>query len=226
MANVLAPTGFTPIKRVDGASWTGSQSIRKIASNNSHYFFKGDPVISLSTGYIDVIAAASLPGNAQVAGIFMGCEYLSIAKGYVTWSPMFPGGDAASDVLAYIIDDPMVVFAVQSANSNTTATPIPLSSLGKNGNFGVANTIGTSTAGNTGNGISGCYFDQYLINTTTNLPFRIYDIPNVQVSVAGLPGSTLSAVGAIGNGYDPSTAYNIVFVTFNSQDLRAPQAGI
>ena len=226
MANVLAPNGFTPIKRVDGASWTGNQSIRKIRANNTHYFFKGDPVVSLSSGYIDAVAPGSLPGNAQIAGIFIGCEYLSIAKGYVTWAPFFPGGDTTQDVLAYIIDDPFVVFAVQSANSNTTASPAAISNIGQNINFGNANTMGTSSAGNTLSGLSQCYIDLFTAATTTNLPFRVYDIPNVQVSAAGLPGATLSSIGALGNGYDPSTAYNIVFVTINSSDLRSPQAGI
>ena len=218
MANVLAPFGFTPIRRVDGASWTGNLSVRKIAAANTHYFFKGDPVVSLNTGYIDVVAAASLPGNAQIAGIFVGCEYLSTAMGRVNWSPLFPGGDTTNDVIAYIIDDPFVVYAVQT--SNNSSNPVGLNKISANANFGVTNTIGTSTAGNTLNGISGCYLDGATISTgTTNLPFRIYDVPNLQT----LQGSTFPAFG---NGYDPTTQYNIVYVTINSSDLRSPQAPI
>ena len=224
MANVLAPQGFTAIKRVDGASWTANRSIRKIAAANTHYIFKGDPVVSLSSGYIDVVAPGSLPGNAQIAGIFDGCEYLSVSKGYVTWSPFFPGGDTTTDVLAYVIDDPLVV--LQSSASSGAVAAAGISNLSQNVNFSNASTMGTSAAGNTLSGFSKCYLDLYTAATTTNLPFRIYDIPNVQVSAAGLPGSILSSIGALGNGYDPSTPYNIVFVTINSSDLRAPQAGI
>lgn len=223
MANVFAPFGFQAIRRVDGASWSGNVSVRKIAAANTHYFFKGDPVASLTTGYIDVVAPGSLPGTKQIAGIFVGCEYLSVAKGYVTWSPMFPGGDTTTDVIAYIIDDPNVLFAVQSNNSNTTATAMGISYIGNNISYASVNTIGTSTAGNTLNGISGVYIDQYTASDTiADLPFHVYDIPNVQTS----GGAVGTAGGAVGNGYDPTTPYNIIYVSINSSDLRAPQNGI
>ena len=234
MPNLYAPFGFKPIRRVDGASWTGNQSVRKIAANNTKYFYTGDPVVSLNTGYIDLMAAASA---ANFAGVFVGCEYLSVSKGYITWSPIFPGGDTIRDVIAYVIDDPLVLFEVQTNNSAGGAVASGLSTLGNtaqigyslysNGLWSTGGTIGATTAGNTLNGRSGVYLD---INTYSNSagstsPFKIYDIPNVQTSVSGLPTGS-SYFSSPGNGYDATTPFNIVNVTINAADLRTGQSGI
>ena len=98
-----------------------------------------------------------------------------------------------------------------------------IAALDNNINYGNAATMGTSSAGNLLNGLSQCYIDQNTSSSaTTNLPFNIYDIPNVQTS----GGTVGTAGGAVGNGYDPTTAYNIVYVTINSSNLRAPQAPV
>lgn len=227
MANTFAPFGFRPVKRVDGASWTGNMSVRKIAAANTHYFYKGDPVGSLVTGYVDVLPLASLGGNKQFQSIFIGCEYLSIAKGYITWSQFFPGGDTAQDVIAYTIDDPYVLFDCVSNWSTGTPTPANLPMLDGNVGYNNAAGMGVQASGSVYNGLSNTYLDLATLSngTTTavlNLPFQIYDIPNVQTS-GGIVGLY---AGAVGNGYDPTTPYNIVYVVANSQNLRAPTAAI
>ena len=241
MANTFAPFGFRPIKRVDGSSWTGNQSVRKISSTCTQYIFCGDPVYTSNTagtaagtsGYIGPMTAAA----NQFAGIFVGCEYLSIAKGYVSWSPVFPGGDTAYDVTAYVIDDPLVIFAVATNNSSTTATAVGLGAIGNtayhgysayaSGVWSTGGTIGTKTAGNFLNGQSGVYLDQNSFSTAagSTYPFKIYDIPNVQTSGSGLPSGTTGLMG-VGNGYDATTAYNIVYVTVNAAELRVGQSGV
>ena len=65
----------------------------------------------------------------QVCGIFAGCEYVSKAAKKIIWSPWWPGitSDAVSggqgfDVVAKVIDDPLVVFRVQ-ANGQLAGRP-------------------------------------------------------------------------------------------------------
>jgi hypothetical protein len=236
MPNAYTPFGFTPVRRVDGAAWTGNQSVRKIAAANTKYFYTGDPVVSLNTGYIDLMPAGSA---ANFAGIFVGCEYLSVAKGYVSWSPIFPGGDTTKDVVAYVIDDPNVLFAVQTNNSAGGAVASGLSTLGNTAQIGYSllsattglwstgGTAGASTAGNTLNGRSGVYLDinSYSNSAGSTSPFKIYDIPNVQTSVNGFPSSS-TVFSSPGNGYDATTPFNIVYVTVNASDYRAGVAGI
>jgi hypothetical protein len=199
MANVLAPFGFQPIRRLDGASWTANMTVRKIASNNSTAIFKGDVVKSLNTGYIAQAAA----NDTQIAGVFVGCQYLSTSQSRTVWSPYWPGSDTTQDVTAYIIDDPLCVFLAQSGGGS--GSPVGLSAIGDN------IKITTATAGNTANGISGMALDDANIATTSTYPFRIIDIPGVQVA----------NLGASVNGYDTTTKYNFVIVAFNSQDFKS-----
>src|SRR5215813_7616891 len=90
MANVNAPFGFRPIRRLDGAPYTGGFSQLKVANGDS---------------------------NALNRGIFIGCHYLSTALGYNIWSNYWPGSGATGDVDAFIIDDPFVVYEVQGSTS-------------------------------------------------------------------------------------------------------------
>ncbi len=211
MANVLAPFGFTPVSRLDGAAWTGNQKQYKIASNNGHHFYQGDVVIQLSSGYIDT--AAVVGGGAQILGIFIGCEYLSTSMSRRAWSNQFPGGDTAADVIAYVIDDPNVIFLAQTSGASGSA--LPFSAVQQNVNFS------TATAGSNASGISGMAVDDNLVaGATTTLPFRIVGIPGLSDVVTGVP-----YLGSPANGYDQTTKYNLVWVSFNNQMFRT-QTGI
>jgi hypothetical protein len=73
---------------------------RKIAPGNANPIFRGDPVVSLGSGYI-----AQASSNAtQVAGIFHGCEYVSVSQSRKVRSNYWPGSDAAFDVDCFMID--------------------------------------------------------------------------------------------------------------------------
>lgn len=211
MANTLSPFGFTPVRRLDGAAWTGNHTLVKIAAANTNKFYTGDVVKQLSTGYVDTAAAGVTNG---IRGIFVGCEYLSNAAGRPLWSAQFPGADTSSDVIAHIVDDPWVVFKVQSGNGG----PVTFASVGRNIDLNVG------TGGSTLSGISGEYADFGLIGNTATLPFTIIDLwgganlgtwttPNT----AGPPG---------GNGADPTTANNTILVGWNQQSYRVGLTGI
>lgn len=206
MANILAPLGLTPVRRVDGAAWTGNQSQRLIAAANTHHFYQGDVVKSLNTGYIDT--AAVVGGGAQIAGIFVGCHYLSSGQSRWVWSNQFPGSDTTADVIAYIIDDPGCVFLAQTGGASGSA--IGISAVGNNVNFS------TTTAGNALNGLSGMAIDDNTVGVTTTLPFRVVAVPGISDVPTGGPG-----LGGAVNGYDTTTKYNVVLVAFNNVDYRS-----
>ena len=193
MANTLAPFGFREAMTLVGATPNFQISTRRISSANATAIFKGDPVVSDSTGYIQQAA----PGTTQIAGVFVQCKYYSVSQNKTVWSDFWPGSDADSDVEAYIIDDPNAIFVVQ-ANPG----PIALADVGQNCNF----AVGT---GNTKSGISGAYLDSTTVGTTSTLPFRI----------KGYLGDTLFP--AAGPGSDPTSAYNWVLVAFNNQDFKS-----
>ncbi len=203
MANTFSPQGFKPVRRVDGAAWTGNLSEYKIAKANTHSFFMGDPVVRLSTGYIDVTTTEPTEG---IQGIFMGCKYLSIAQGREVWSKTFPGGDANGDVTAYVVDDPNVVFQVWVGTGSSSAAggPVAFADLGNNIDYKYG-------SGNTLSGISGAYVDYATKATTNTLPFVLWS------QVTDPPGW---------NGTDTTTAGNLVEVVFNNAALKVGQTGV
>ena len=115
MANVDGAYGFRPAGSKTGSEPAVNQyAAYSIASGASGSIFTGDPV--KSTGSADangnptiVVAAA---GNT-VRGIFNGCEYTNSA-GERIFTKNWVSGTAATDVTAYVFDDPNQVFSVQA----------------------------------------------------------------------------------------------------------------
>jgi len=194
MANTSAPFGFKQWSGT-GSAPTYEQTVANIASANTTPIFFGDPVVQLNTGYITQASSNS----TQIAGIFVGCKYLSTSQKRTVWSNYWPGSDTSNAVEAYVITDPNAQFLVQSGNGG----PVTFASVGNNIGFGVG-----STNGNTANGLSTYYADFGTINTTSTLPFRI-------IGLAGYAAyGTNPLTGQ--NGYDTTTAYNSVIVAFNN----------
>jgi hypothetical protein len=183
MANTFAPFGF---RRVSGTGVTPSfeQVIGLINSNTANIFF-GDPVFRLSAdGTLAGITTGPGPGTTAIAGIFVGCKYLSVSQKKTVWSNYWPGSDvAASTTLeGYIENDPLAQFVAQVGTS--TSTGVTLSQIGLNCQF----AYGT---GNTANGLSGAYIDISVAPATTNtFPFRIVGLIT---NPPGAPGTTIGA---------------------------------
>jgi len=202
MANTFAPYGFLQYQGGAGGAPTFAQSTRKIASGNSTAVFTGDPVmpvVSTANGYITQAAA----GSTVLAGIFVGCKYLSTSQKRTVWSSYWPGSDTTTDVEAYVIDDPNARFVVQSSGSGfpitgTTSTQ----TSGVQGQYAQF-TIGT---GNTSTGRSGAYISS--VATTVTFPFIVVDYAT-----------------SFGNGGDPTTQYCNLIVGFNNEVWRTNGAG-
>jgi hypothetical protein len=202
MANTFAPYGFLQYQGGAGGAPTFAQSTRKIASGNSTAVYTGDPVMPVTgtaNGYITQAAA----GTTAVAGIFVGCRYVSSSQKRVVWSAYWPGSDATSDVDAYVIDDPNARFIVQSSGSNFPITgTLSAQGSGVQGQYAQF-TIGT---GNTATGRSGSYISS--IGTTVTYPFIVVDYAT-----------------SFGNGGDPTTQYCNLIVGFNNEVWRTNGAG-
>jgi hypothetical protein len=189
MANTNAPFGFRQTSGT-GSAPTYEQVTMRIAYNNTTPIYFGDAVIPLSTGYI----AQATASTVQVAGIFVGCKYLSTSQKRIIWSNYWPGTDVAStapDVEAYIVNDPNAKFLVQAGG-----TAVGVSAINAN----IQLNVGT---GNAANGISGMYVESP--NTTATLPFRVVAL------VTDPPGA---------NGTDIASAYNQIIVAFNYASTR------
>lgn len=188
MANLNTPFGFSQYKGL-GASPTYEQVTARIAPNNTVAIYTGDPVAydSPANGFIE----AAAPGNTAIAGIFVGCKYLSVSQKRTVWSDYWPGSDAVGEVEAYIINDPNAQFVVQAGGA-----VVGRDKIGQNIQF-------NRGIGNAFTGRSGAYVENPA--STATLPFRVQGV------VQNPPGA---------NGTDLTSPYNLVIVGFNNAITR------
>ena len=161
MANQDAAFGLRPIGRVGGTPYTGGQSRYRIAANYGTAIFQGDMVMQVTGGTVEIHADG---GTVPIVGVFNGCQYTDPTTGEQKFSNFYPASTNASDLIAFIIDDPMVVFEIQADAA------FPIADLF--GNFDVVYT----SAGSTTTGISGSELKVTDGGTATTLSLKAIDI--------------------------------------------------
>lgn len=215
MVNVLAnPTmGFQAFGRAEGGSPTAGMTPVWIASTDASLIFRGDVVLSSSSGgtnnsgaYITSPTAAT-SGQTQVRGIFQGCYQYQPAASRVVWSNSYNGAVTGStgDVKAYIIDDPQQLFLVQGS----TGVAITSSYIGLNAGFTL-----NSTSGNTLSGYSNVALQSTTVGSTATYPFKIVDF----YSAYAVPAVPAIGTAAFINGTDNTNPANMVLVRLNNCD--------
>jgi|TARA_A100000172_G_scaffold2760_1_gene1777 hypothetical protein len=136
MANVSEKFGLRPYRKLDGTPLVGAQNRYTIASGHTTAIYQGDMVIPLAAGNIDRHTA----GNATaVVGVFNGCFYTDPTTQKPTYRNYYPGSIAASDITAFVVDDPDAVFLVDADAAFTRA--------GLFANYSVTNTTGVTQTG-------------------------------------------------------------------------------
>jgi hypothetical protein len=109
MPNVDAKFGLRPVRKIDGGNV--SQGVYSIATDYTTAIFDGDVVELTGTGRNIAKAAAT---NVDNVGVFRGCSYKD-STGAMQFSHHWPGvSDSKSDIKAYVVDDPNVVFECQA----------------------------------------------------------------------------------------------------------------
>jgi hypothetical protein len=204
MANTNAPFGFRQYQGT-GSAPTYEQ-VAVVIDYNASAIYYGDPVTWQADGSVAQSASTgATPGALGIAGIFVGCKYLSVSQKRTIWSNYWPGSDVASGnfVEGYIVNDPLAKFVAQS---DSTGINFPLD---LNATIGFA--IGS---GNAANGISGAYLDTTTINTASylqNNPFKIVGVINFPPGAQG--------TYANGQGYDWAVVSFNNVVTRNFQGV-------
>jgi hypothetical protein len=161
---VEAPYGLLPINLIGGQVFAGSTRQIPIVSASATAIFYGDLVRLADTGTVtkDTGTSAATP-----VGVFLGCSYTDPVYGK-TFRQFYPGAVAASDIMAYVLDDPDALFKVAVVSSGTTMSFVNRTAVGNNAVL-VQNS-GSTTTGNSRVAISAS------TNTTSTWPVRIIDV--------------------------------------------------
>ena len=151
-----------------------------IINDNAHLL--GSSVEKTGIQYMKVAAqcfeqALAQAGVEQTAvagtvGIFVGCAYTDPNTNQKTFSQQWPASTVASDAVAYVVDDPKLLFQMQGDGS------IAQTGLGNN-------VQAISTAGSTAIGRSKNALDASSIATTNTFPLRIIDFVDGPDSAVG-----------------------------------------
>ena len=110
MANADAAFGFVPIRHMSGAAPRANKYT--IASGLAENIFTGDLCIIDANGQVTPHTATEVNN----IGVFAGVSYTASDGSYV-YSQYWPTGTVATNIIAYIYDDPYTVFKAQSAGS-------------------------------------------------------------------------------------------------------------
>ena len=172
MATTATPMGAEPTDTLSASgSFTGKVRHIKIASAYDTAIFYGDFVKVVSSGTIER-SAVTTAVVAGTLGIFVGCSYTDPSTSQLTFNQQFPADTAASDIMAYVVDDPKLIFRMQGDEA--------IAQTGLGNNVSAVNTAGSTSIGRSKNALDGGS-----VATTNTLPLRILEFVDGPTSTVG-----------------------------------------
>jgi len=176
MATTAAPYGLKAVNLVGGQPYAGSTRQLKIASAYASNIYNGSVVSIVADGVVEIVdelGTNASPFPAGTVGVFVGCSYTDPNTKQKLFSQYWPASTAASDAVAYVIDDSDVVFQIQADEA------VAQTALGSN--IGVANpTLGSAVTGN-----STMVADPTTLEVTDTIAFKIVDFVDSTTSSVG-----------------------------------------
>jgi hypothetical protein len=136
MANVAEKYGLRPVRKLDGSPFINAQNRYRIAANYGTPIYQGDLVIPVTGGGIQRAVANT---SEMVVGVFNGVFYTDPTTQKPTWKNYYPGTVNASDIVATVIDDPNVVYSIDSDGAFAVADIFK--------NFAITNAGGSTLTG-------------------------------------------------------------------------------
>ena len=172
MATSATPNGAEPVNTLSASgSYTGKVRHMKIASAYGTAIFYGDFVKLVAAGTVEK-AAVTTAVVAGTVGIFVGCSYTDPSTSQMTFNQQFPADTAASDIMAYVVDDPKLVFKMQADEA--------VAQTGLGNNISAVSTAGSTSIGRSKNALDGGS-----IATTNSLPLRVLEFVEGPSSTVG-----------------------------------------
>ena len=172
MATVATPMGAEPVDTLSASgSFTGKVRHIKIANAYNTAIFYGDFVKLVAAGTVEK-AAVTTSVVAGTVGIFVGCAYTDPSTNQKTFNQQFPASTAADDIVAYVVDDPKLLFRMQGDEA--------IAQTGLGNNISAVSTAGSTSIGRSKNALDGGS-----IATTNTLQLRVVDIVDGPSSTVG-----------------------------------------
>jgi len=178
---VSGPYGLIPINLIGGQVFASATRSIPITSGSATDIFFGDVVKLNSSGTLskDVGTNAATP-----VGVFLGCSYTDPTFG-LTFRQYYPANTVASDIVAFVQDDPDALYKVAVVSSGTTIGTVTRANVGENAVL--VQNAGNTDTGNTRVAISST------LGTTATFPIRIIDVI-AETSPADYPASFTEVV--------------------------------
>jgi len=177
---VSAPYGLKPINLIGGQGFAGQTRELPIASNYATPIYNGD-IVRISGATIVKETGTTTVSATGIVGVFLGVTYTNPSTGQKLFANSYPGNVVASDIMAYVSDDPDQLFkvAVTGGATSTTITPISGAILGDNLAISQPSTNTTIS----GNSNIGAYDSGS--NTAASLPLRVIGLVEETTNSAG-----------------------------------------
>lgn len=170
------PYGFRPVNLIGGRVFSGSTRQIPIASGEGTSIFYGDVVLMTAAG---TITKASATDSATLAvGIFLGCTYTNPSTSQKLFYQYYAQPVVASDIMAYVCDDPDAVFKVAVCSSGTTMSGVTRAAVGQTAAF-TSVAAGSTVTGDSIMSISAT------TGTVTTFPVKIIDVVPDTVNASG-----------------------------------------
>jgi hypothetical protein len=175
MTAVAAPYGLKPINLIGGQVFAGATRQIPILNGYTTSIFNGDLVKLVTSGNVekDVGTTAATP-----VGIFLGCSYTDSVRGF-TQSQYWPASQVATDAVAYVCDDPDVLFKVAIVSGTTVIVGKARADL-VGGNLQLVQNAGVIASGNSK------VAAKNTAATTATFPLRVVDVVEDSTDANGL----------------------------------------
>ena len=191
MSSTATPSGAEPIGTLSASgSFTGKVRHLKIASNYGTAIFYGDFVKTVAAGTIEKDTGTT---SLTPTGVFMGCSYTDPTTNQPTYSQFYPASTVASDIKAYVLDDPNVLMKMQGDDS--------LAQTAIGNNVAIVQTAGSTSIGRSKNAVD----SSTIAATTATLPLRIIDFVDGPDSSVGDSFTDVIVKFNAGHQYDNTT---------------------
>ena len=171
---VSGPYGLQPVNLIGGQVFAGATRQIPIASAYDTNLLNGDLVKIVSSGTLEKDAGTT---TATPVGVFLGCRYTDPNLGYELYSQYFPANTVASDIVAYVADDPDQLYKVAVVSGTTVIAGVGRTVVGNNMSL-------VQNAGSTQSGNSKVAVLSSSAATTNTLPIRVIDVVTETASAA------------------------------------------